>query len=151
MAIDVGLKGGIITGGLGRPACHGIILNLPFRLACFRVRPHSSGLGGAIPLEPGEIHDFYQPVQDLPDGLVHDKPVDPRVWGKKPVKITIESKFFKNEKEFLVPMEKARFAISVINFINKTTTQMKVAVTNMKQFASKAKVTIKNLKWKRRK
>ncbi len=61
MVIDVGIKGGIITGGLGRPACKGMITMLPFQLACFILPVPASHVGGSIPLHPGEIQNFYQP------------------------------------------------------------------------------------------
>jgi hypothetical protein len=142
MTVDVGFTGGIITGGLGRPACRGIIMNLPFRLACLAF---PSPLGGSIPLEPGEIHDFYTPVelQNI-DGRL----VDPKAYGKKTVKIKVESRFFKNEKEYLVSESTAKRLVKIANMANVTRGRIKVAITEIRKVATRATVRIKNLKKK---
>lgn len=147
--VDVGLKGGIITGGLGRPACQGMITMLPFQLGCFVFipppPPTKAVSGGAIPLAPGEIADFYQPVDtQLSDG----KFVDPRVYGKRVVKVIFKSKFLENEKEFLVPEKRMKNVFKVLNVINVTTQRMHVVVDDIWNIATRAIVTIKNLRKK---
>lgn len=153
MPVDVGIKGGLITYGLGRPACKGIITMSPFQLACFIkvVKPPSTP-GGSIPLAPGEIHGFYKPVD--PDSFgklpTEGEFVDPKVYGKRKVLIKITSEYFKGEKEYLVPINRVKVIVKVINIVNKTITHLRVGITNFKQLATKAKIIIKNLKWKRK-
>lgn len=144
MAVDVGLKGGIITGGLGRPACLGMIINTPFQLACFRVKPFVPPIGGSIPLEPGEIHGFYQPV----DPSMFGDFVDPSVYGKKYVKVTITSRFFKGEKEYLVDAEKIKIIIKIANLINRTKEKIKVTAGNIRRISTRASAVVKNLRHK---
>lgn len=150
--IDVGLKGGLVTFGLGRPACQGMITMMPFQLACFLPAPPPPpppvpGVsGGTIPLEPGEIHDFYQPVAIDNEGNF----VDPKVYGKKHVIIRVKSEFFEGEREFLVPTKRVKSIVKAVNIVNTTISRMKVSVSNLKQLAIRATVTIKNLKWKRK-
>ena len=149
--IDVGLKGGLVTFGLGRPACQGMITMMPFQLACFLPAPPPPpppvpGVsGGTIPLEPGEIHDFYQPVDLDSEGTF----VDPSVYGKKHVVIRVKSEFFEGEKEFLVSTERVKGVVKAVNIINTTITKIRAAVQNLKQYAIKATITVKNLKRKR--
>ena len=58
--------GGILTKGLGAPACCGLIL-AQFNLAkCCQytvvVQDGGGGNGGSLPLAPGQIHNFYTPI-----------------------------------------------------------------------------------------
>lgn len=150
--IDVGIKGGLITGGLGRPACQGIITMLPFQLGCFIivppppiVPPKPTNEGGSIPLEPGEIHDFYQPVDS---GTLEGEFVDPRVYGKRLVKLKIISPFFEGEKEYLISERRAKYIIKAMNIANVTRERMNVMASNIKTVATRAKVWIKNFNWR---
>lgn len=149
--IDVGLKGGIITGGLGRPACQGMIINFPFSLACFvippppPIPPKQPITGGSIPLEPGEIHGFYQPVDS---GAVEGSLVDPRVWNKKKVRIRVISHKFNMEKEYLVPVEGVKALIKVSNLINVTKKNVKIVVSGMRKITTEAIVRVRNLRKK---
>lgn len=149
-SIDIGLKGGLITGGLGRPACQGLIINAPFQLACFVfIPPDPEGVtGGAIPLAPGEIHDLYQPVTDFGYDFINPETVRPEVFGKKHVRIKVTSELFKGEKEFLVNIEKARIIVKALNFINATQKNIKIGINRIKVIATKAKVMLKKFKWK---
>ena len=147
--VDVGLKGGIITGGLGRPACQGMIINTPFQLACFVFIPPEPAKptndGGSIPLEPGEIQDFYQPV-DLPS---EGDFVDPSVYGKRVVKVIVRSKFLESEKEFMITEKQMKNIFKVANIVNVTKERMNVVFKGIRNIASRAVVTIKNLRLKR--
>jgi len=149
--VDVGVKGGLITGGLGRPGCNGMITMAPFHLACF-VRKRKGVSGGVIPLEPGEIQDFYQPIDPETFGKTESEGefVDPKVYGKQKVLIKVTSEYFKGEKEFLVNEGRAKFIIKVVSFANTTISKMSIRVSNIKQIATRATITIKNMKWKRK-
>lgn len=148
--INVGLKGSIITGGLGRPACRGMIINFPFQLACFVVPPPpppppSSTTGGSIPLKPGEIQGFYQPVDP---GMIEGTLVDPRVWNKKKVRIRVTSERFNMEKEYLVPVQGVRALVRVANIANTTKKNINIAVSSMRRVVTEAIVRVKNLRKK---
>lgn len=150
MTIDIGVKGAIITGGLGRPACKGIITILPFQVfgdTVFKV------LGGSIPLAPGEIQNFYKPVDDkvhIPDSEESTESngefVDSSVYGKRVVGVKITSEFFKGEKQFIIPVNRAKVIFKVANIINSTMKKMQVTVNNLKNIAARTKVYIKNLR-----
>lgn len=148
MAVDVGIKGGIITGGLGRPACHGMITMFPFSLYCAVVPAPLQG-GGSIPLAPGEIQNFYQPV----DSSLGTKPsegqfVDPRVYGKKLVKVTLKFNEHTVHKEYLVTEKRAKHVITVVNLVNATRAKMKVMASNIHRVTTRAVVIVKNLRLK---
>lgn len=146
--VNVGLKGGLITGGLGRPACQGMITMLPFQLGCFVFvpppppPPPAQGLGGSIPLEPGEIHDLYQPVGDADIG----KFADPSVYGKRHVKVIFKSKFVNTDKEFLIPEKRLRTVIKAINIYNRTKDQIKTRFDKLRMKATGAVIRMKNFR-----
>ena len=153
MAIDVGIKGSIITGGLGRPACEGMIINMPFQLACFQfippiplpaIPPPPPGKGGSIPLAPGEIQDFYTPVDFNGEGDL----AKPSVYGKRMITIKMLSKFFDVEKEFMISERKVKYVIKAANVVNNTMVNMKVVATNIKNLASRGITAIKRFSWR---
>lgn len=132
----------IITGGLGcLPACESII-TAQFGLGglCKVVVEVQDGGGGSYPLAPGEIANLYQPV-DYPkvpktsDGVEHYVPSDPFAI-KHTVKITIEFKGKKTEKEFLVGAHRAHLMVKAANFINKTQERIGVVASNIKRVVS---------------
>lgn len=145
MAVDVGIKGAIITRGLGRSACFGMITADPFGLVCLAIVPPRSLEAGSIPLEPGEIQDFYQPV---PPEYVEGTLADPRVWNKKKARIKIFSDKFKIDKEYLVTEDKAKMIVKVLNIINATRSNMKVAITEVKRITTRAIVKVSNIRKK---
>lgn len=143
----------IITGGMGVniPACQGLIMTTPFQLLCILLPGVS---GGGIPLQPGEIHDFYKPVdpkllKDLTEyPSEHDgELVDLSVYGKKKVKVIITSSLFKGEKEFVITEKQRKILIEVGNFINVTQKHISVIAENIRNIASRAKVIVENFRW----
>lgn len=158
MAIDVGVKGALITGGLGRPACSGLITAFPFQLLCIKLPPEpippARGTGGSIPLAPGEIHGFYKPVDPkiyVPDTKTTPTQqdgefVDPKVFGKRHVVIKVTSRFFKGEKEFIIPEKRYNTVFKVMNIVNRTMERMTMVATSIRNVATRAKVYIKNLR-----
>ena len=148
--IDVGLKGGLLTGGLGRPACMGIITMLPFQLGCFLFEPpppppEPRPEGGAIPLEPGEIHDFYQPVDY---DFINGDFAKPETYGKKMAKLTFRSELFNVEKEYMLSERKAKAVVRVMKIANVTRKGMRVTANNIKRFVDGVSVKVKNLRKK---
>lgn len=151
MAVDVGVKGGIITGGLGRPACHGMITMFPFSLYCEIVPPPPQPIqgGGSIPLAPGEIQNFYQPVDtSLGVPTKEGQFVDPRVYGKKLVKVTLKFNEHTVQKEYLVTEKRAKHVVTIINLVNATKARMKVMANNIHRVTTRAVVMVKNLRVK---
>lgn len=153
MPVDVGIPGAIITGGLGRPACRGMITSLPFQLVCEvivpPIPPTKAVSGGSIPLAPGEIQDFYQPV----DSSLGTQPsegqfADPSVYGKKVVKVTMRFQDHVVEKEYLVTDKRAKHVIRIINLVNATKARMKVMASNIHRVTTRAVVKVKNLRIK---
>jgi hypothetical protein len=120
--------GGLLTRGLGAPACCGLIL-ARFSLAkCCQytivVTPpeENGGGGGSIPLSPGEIHNFYTPVGQ-PNPL---KPLEYLTPYKSPVpveKITITLSMKNSdgtvdniEREYYVPQYRSKVILNVTRF-----------------------------------
>lgn len=143
----------IITGGMGVgiPACRGLIMALPFQLLCI-VLPGVSG--GGIPLQPGEIQDFYKPIdpkifKDLTEqpGIQDGEFVDVSVYGKRKVKIIVASSLFKGEKEFMITERQKRTIVEASNLINTTFKYMSIVAEDIRSIASRAKIIIENLRW----
>lgn len=148
MTIDVGVKGGIITGGLGRPACQGMITMFPFSLYCAVVPAPLRG-GGSIPLAPGEIQNFYQPVDpSLGTKPVEGNFVDPSVYGKKIVRIVLKFNGHTYESEYLVSEKRAKTVVKIINLVNATKARVRVMASNLHRVTTNALVKIKNLRVK---
>lgn len=158
-AVDVGIKGAIITGGLGRSACGGLITTFPFQVLCTSIPIPPTpvvrdGGGGSIPLRPGEVQNLYKPVDPkvyVPDTKTQQTEqegefVDLSVYGKRQVTMTVTSRFFEGEKEFIVPEKRYNTVFKVLSIINKTMERMSIVANNIKSIASRAKVTLKNFR-----
>jgi len=156
MAVDVGITGGIITGGMGRPACRSIITMSIFSLYA----DVSSVTGGGIPLAPGQIKDFYQPVDtshltqtgvdttNITQNPIQGDMADPSVYGKKLIKVGIKFNEHAFEKEYLVSERRAKHVITVINLINGTKARLSAVANNIRVITTRANVVVKNLRTK---
>ncbi len=150
-AVDVGVKGAIITGGLGRPACRGMITVSPFQLLCEVATPvqPAGRTGGSIPLAPGEIGNLYQPIEGgssavgLPGG--DGKFVDPSVYGKKHIRIVLKMNEYTIEKEYMIRDKHANYVVNIINMVNVTKQRMKVMASNIRRITTAAVVKVKNI------
>ncbi len=154
MAISLDVKGGIITGGLGRPACKGMITMATFSLWC-EVEPPKEPVtqgGGSIPLAPGEIANLYQPVEGgaeavgLPGG--EGNFVNPAAYGKRVVRVAVKLNDRVFEKEYLVTDKRAKSVITIVNLINVTKDRMMVMASNIQRITTSAVVKVKNLRIK---
>jgi len=146
MAVDVGITGGIITGGMGRPACRSIITMSIFSLYA----DVSSVTGGGIPLAPGQIKDFFQPVDttNITQNPVEGDFVNPAVYGKKLVRVGIKFNEHTMEKEYLISEQRAKHVISVINLVNGAKTRLNAVTSNIRTVTTRLNVVAKNLRTK---
>lgn len=141
------LTNGLLTRGLGvdLPACRALI-TMHFHLFALEVviTPPPGGMGGSRPLAPGEFKNFYQPV----DPSTFPGDVDQSMMGHpiflgdlKDVKEIVAVKVTLNgrtiEKEFAVPIKRAKVIIKVANFINTTRERMHVVADNIKERKNK--------------
>lgn len=132
------LMGGILTKGLGAPACCGLIL-AQFNLArCCQYTievtvPQYDG--GSKPLAPGEIHNFYTPVgtggvsKNPLKGLDYLQPYNPPRPVEK-ITITLTTKDKTITKEYFVPKYNSKILIRVNRFIVGTAGVINVTITN---------------------
>ncbi len=140
----------IITKGLNcGSACDGLI-TAHFSLYCPVPGPVVDSGGGPYPYpawnryEPGEIQDFYQPVD--PDLIV---PLDKEAEyfrRKKIIVMKVNIGTFKFEKEYAVPIERAKIIVFVANILNTTINRVKVAVNSIKRITSKIAIQVKKLR-----
>ena len=132
--------GGILTKGLGAPACCGLVLT-QFNLAkccqyTIEVTPiENGGGGGSRPLAPGEIHNFYSPINQ-PNRLTPLVYLQPLNNVPSPVdKITITLSI-KNQdpikKEYYVPRYKSKVILNVSRVLTSSFGLISVSIHNIK-------------------
>jgi len=142
--------GVLITNGLGSEACGPLITSSKFHLfgcdVTIIIPPAiiSSG-GGNYPLAPGEIQNFYQPV-DKGSKFYTPLNIDPTKSLKKYVivKLTINNKT--HEKEFLLKEKPYKALLKILNLENTTTKQIKISINNLLVKLHDITVKIKNLR-----
>lgn len=113
--------GGIITGGLGLPACQGMI-TMHFHLFTLRVEPPPGGGGGGGPYPPtSSTGTFYTPrsrsATETKYVTVHVDFKNGRKW----------------KKQYIVGTMRADIIIKVSNWINKMQSKVRVGVDNIKR------------------
>lgn len=145
----------IITKGLHcGPACQGIITSR-FSLVCKDiptppVNRNNTG-GGPYPANQGawnqsnNIQNFYQPVEQQPFYVPRDKEAD---YFRKFKAVEIRVKLGEKEvvKEYRIPVNRAKYVISVINLVNSTRDRIKVVASSVQRRLHNITVVIKNLK-----
>lgn len=134
----------IITKGLGcLPACEALITS-HFGLAGLCVITVVVGpTGGSPPLMPGEIGNMYQPVDPPPGFEDHPAFYTPQDGRdpfsiKQQVRITVEFRGEKTEREYVVSPRRAAMIVSVANFINKTQERIDAVVKNFRKVTNRA-------------
>jgi hypothetical protein len=118
--------GGIITGGLGLPACYGMI-TMAFHVFTMRVivTPPPGGGGGPYP-PSGSTGIFY-----TPRGRFNPQ-------STKLVTIRIDFKSGKQwKREYIVGDDRAEYIITASNWINALQARISVGVDNIKRAGSK--------------
>lgn len=158
--------GGMLTKGLGGPACCTLIVGFSkLRLECniVPVTPTLQYYGGSCPYAPGEIANLYKPVagnlQPLNKAMLpFMRPYNPPVpLDKVTVKVTFKkdksiemgeglSEFEEVDnvytREFMVPRSRAKIIVNAVNFINASQQKINVTAGNLRSIATKIKVTI---------
>jgi hypothetical protein len=134
--------GGILTKGLGGPACCGLII-AQFNLAkCCQytvtVTPAQYD-GGSLPLAPGQIQNFYSPVN--PDGTSSNKltplpyltPVAaPREIEKISITLKVKDRDEPLLREYFVPKYKSKVLINITRFVASSFGIVSVTTSNLK-------------------
>lgn len=138
---------GLITGGLGLPACQGMITMRFHLFPVFTPPPpvDTSGGGGSYPLKPGNIQNLYQPVDSpkIPLDTYSEPYLVPTNREFRPVKkfkfvVTIgENKY---EKDVHLPVITRKIAFNVVNLANSTIDRINVIASGFKKIVTKAKV-----------
>lgn len=137
---------GLITGGLGLPACRGLITARFHLIGCsIEVVVKVPGVsGGSIPFLPGQIHDFYRPV-DSPYQVPYTFPLP---TDKKKIPVTIRITFMGKitEKNYMVNQKRRDIIVNVLNLINRIKDKMSVTVTGIKRVPARITAYVKNLR-----
>lgn len=144
--------GGLITKGLGLPACQGMITASFTLLGCtvdVVVPPplKYTPVGGSRPFAPGEIHNFYKPVGSYRTPSWQPLPVPLPVTDPKThvhVHVKIGGKTI--DKDFLVRRDRAAVIVKIINAANTTLSKATDVITNIRSRASSIIIAIKNIK-----
>ena len=153
--MGIGLAGqAIIMKGLtcGKTrACQGgaLITAGPLSIFCLPFDPDLTPIipqgGGGRPMQPGEISQLYQPVPE--QFYVVDRRNEADYFRKRiPIKIALQFRGKTNEKEFLVPEERAKAIINVLNSVNKTKDRISVGVTSIKRIYNRIKIVVTKLR-----
>ena len=137
---------GIITLGLGGDHSNMITGNI-FNLGFFKVEvvvvpptPGGQG-GGSIPFLPGEIKDFYRPV-DTKWQVPYIYPKDRRI----PVTIRITFMNKTTEKHYMVNPKRGDIIITVLNLINTIKSRISVTVKNIRRVPSRIVAYVRNIR-----
>lgn len=137
---------GILTFGLGGNASNMIVGNI-FNLGFFEVDvivtppPVGGGGGGSIPMRPGEIQNFYKPVQNEWQ-VPYLYPNDPRVAVT--IRVTFMGKII--EKNYKVQPKRGDIIITILNMINTIRSRISVTVKNIRRIPSRIITYVKNLR-----
>lgn len=148
------LTNGLLTRGLGvdLPACKTLI-TMNFHLFTLEVIPGVAAYGGGVPLAPGEIKDFFKPIDPttFPDPMDSSFFNNPVVTGEpRTVKeiITVKLKIGERtiEKEFAVPKKRVKTIVKVANFINATKDKISITLSNIKRIKNNINTKIFNFR-----
>jgi hypothetical protein len=140
---------GIITKGLGLPACEGMIVN-HFQLGRCKVDIYEPGTasGGSTPMAPGEFYDNFRVSKTDPTNNYHIK-------QKEHITIRIRMDDDKFKKSFIVNKRTGYVVVKALTvtskFVDSTvglanTKFGKVIVKSLKTGSNKLSVTISKLK-----
>ncbi len=138
--------------------CKSGIITTHFSLYCNEPppppeQPPAAG-GGAYPYDawnkfnPGEIQNFYQPV-DMEQYYIVPRDQEAEFFRRRKV-VKLEVKFGENvvTREFSLPEGQAPYVIKALSIANRTMDNMKVAVTSIKKKIHDIKISVSNLRRK---
>lgn len=140
--------GGIITKGLGLPACRGMIVNYFSLALSIEITPPEppigGGGGGPYPgpawnvLSPGTVQNFYKPYSPEYQKFY----LLPNTRKTRFITVRIKFKDREIERAYEVTERQADTAITIVNGVTTLQQRIKVSVSNIKRMAP----TITNLK-----
>lgn len=136
----------IITGGLGAPACRGL-LTADFSLAGCTFEVHVGG-GGPYPgpainkLSPGEIHNFFKPINPESTDWLVKKDFPAGDYKQVTIKMTLRNKEY--HYDTLVSKETAKDVITISKIATKIRDDIKIAVNTIEHQINKATISVKN-------
>jgi hypothetical protein len=160
------VMGGLVTKGLGGPACCTLTVGLSqLKLECNAtpLRQTIQYDGGSRPYAPGEIANLYKPVTSNLQPLNKDalslwRPYNPPVPLDK---ITVKVVFKKDKiadmgedlsefeqvdnvytREFMIPRSRTKIITKANNLMNVSYKSIRVTANNLRSLATKIKVTI---------
>ncbi len=142
--------GAILTNGLGCDAGRGLAIITQFNLwldVTVTIIPHTTP-GGSYPLYPGEIQNFYTPVNVDPAYLVPY--VNPLKPPRSLVIIRVAFKEHVKEMEYLVGPRRANVVITVMKLLEATRRRISVVGASIRKVASRASVLIRRLRKRNR-
>jgi len=142
--------GVLITGGLGADAASGALITAAkwtlFSCdATITILDTSSG-GGSRPFAPGEIQNFYKPVQQYDPNLPDYIPVDLETRLKNKVIVKFKFNDIENEKEFVLSPKPYKLLVKILNVINITDNMAKITFKSIKNKIHDISVIMKKIR-----
>jgi hypothetical protein len=148
--------GVLLTNGLGHNACSGgLITAAKWSLfgcdASIVIVPAVSPSGGGSRVFlPGEIQNFYQPIDQTSDNNLSDyKPIDVEYKPKNVIKVKIKINDIESEREYVLKRKPYKMLVKILNIINITDRIAKITLKNIKTKIHNISVILKNIKLKR--
>ncbi len=120
---------GLITKGLGLPACNGLIT---MHLSVFHVYVQVSSTpgGGGYAVHP--VTPYYTPTNQT------SRPISKRLIKNRTIDIAIKFTDTKTwRKSFMVTEERAKHVVKVINIVNTLIKSVQLSIFNIKQRLTK--------------
>lgn len=132
MALFNNTYSGLITKGLGLPACCGMITMHFGLFKCkIEVSPPVTGGGGGGPYPPHLIH---HPARGTPTkGVInYHTPRDPRVTNSRYIYLTLKMGDKTFEKIFSTDDNKADKIVNMVNIVNKAKKRILITINSIK-------------------
>ncbi len=123
----------------------GTIITTKFGLFCkieITPPPVMPAGGGSRVFAPGEIQNFYKPVEQ-PYVIPLDKEKDYFNNNSQHVKIMIKIGKIKTEREYVIPKNKTKYIIKILKVINNTINSIKVNINSIKRITNDIIIKIK--------
>jgi len=132
--VEIGVGSPPIVGSPGLPPAGSPILP--------PTQPSPSGGGGSIPFLPGQIKDFYKPV----DNRWQVPYLYPTKERNIPVRIRITFRGKVTEQTFYVKQKRGDIIITVLNMINTIKSRISVTVKNISRVPSRIVTFVRNIR-----
>lgn len=146
--------GGIITGGLGRPACEQLISRGPglgaFSLYCEIIDMNQGGGGGGFYPKPahnvyhdGNIKDFYKEVDLDKRPVENAKAYDLAQQYRVVIRMKIGT--HEGQREYVVDQKRKNFIVSIVGIINNTVGRINVTISNISSLTRRLAFKVKKM------